>query len=82
MPGRTLQGTVVSDKADKTVVVEVERRVQHALYKKFIRRRKRFHAHDEGNEYKAGDLVRIQECRPVSKNKSWKVVARGEAGRG
>ena len=82
MPGRILQGTVVSDKADKTVVVEVERRVQHPLYKKFIRRRKRFHAHDETNEYKAGDLVRIQECRPVSKTKSWTVVARGEAGHG
>jgi small subunit ribosomal protein S17 len=74
MPKRILQGTVVSDKGDKTVVVRVERRVMHPIYKKFIRRSKRFHAHDEANAYKIGDVVRIQECRPMSKLKSWEVI--------
>jgi small subunit ribosomal protein S17 len=69
---------VVSDRPDKTVVVEVERRVQHPLYKKYIRRRKKFHAHDAANEYKFGDKVRIRECKPISKLKTWEVIARGD----
>ena len=78
MAGRVVQGFVVSDGPDKTVVVEVERRVQHPRYKKFIRRRKKFHAHDESNEYRVGDKVRIRECRPISKLKTWEVIARAE----
>ena len=74
MPRRVLQGTVVSDKADKTIVVRVERRVMHPLYKKYIRRSKKYAAHDETNRYKTGDQVRIQECRPISKRKRWEVV--------
>ncbi len=70
-----MKGKIVKDRGDKTVVVEVERRVQHPLYKKFIRKRKRFHAHDEMNEHKVGDIVNIQECRPISKLKSWRVVS-------
>ncbi len=75
MPRRVLQGQVVSDKMDKTVTVLVERRVMHPLYKKFIRRSKRYHAHDETNAFKEGDLVQIEECRPISKTKSWRVLA-------
>lgn len=82
MPRRVLRGVVVSDKADKTVTVLVERRVMHPVYKKIIRRSKRYHAHDEANNYKIGDAVRIEECRPVSKSKSWKVVEDGAAGAG
>ena len=74
MPKRIMQGTVVSDKMDKTIVVSVERRIMHPLYKKFIKKSKKFHAHDAENQYKIGDTVRIQECRPISKNKSWKLV--------
>jgi small subunit ribosomal protein S17 len=74
MPKRILQGVVVSDKMDKTVVVRVERRVMHPIYKKFIRRSKKYHAHDENNEFKAGDFVRIRECRPLSKSKCWEVI--------
>lgn len=74
MPKRVLQGTVVSDKQDKTVVVRVNRRVMHPLYKKYINRSKRYAAHDEENQYKAGDLVKIRECRPISKRKTWEVV--------
>ena len=66
MPRRILQGTVVSDKRDKTVTVLVDRRVMHPIYKKFIRRTKRYHAHDAQNDCKVGDVVRIRECRPVS----------------
>ena len=80
MPRRVLTGRVVSDKMDKTVTVTVERRVMHPLYKKFIRRSKKYAAHDEANLCKIGDLVRIEECRPISKRKTWLVVARnGEA---
>ena len=75
MPRRVLQGVVVSDKADKTVTVLVERRLRHPVYKKFVKRSKRYHAHDEDNKYKIGDLVRIQECRPLSKTKSWEVIS-------
>jgi small subunit ribosomal protein S17 len=74
MPKRILQGVVVSDKGDKTVVVSVERRVMHPIYKKFIRKSKKYHAHDEANKFKVGDAVRIQECRPISKLKRWEVV--------
>ena len=74
MPKRILQGVVVSDKMDKTVVVQVERRVMHPLYKKYIKRSKKYHAHDENNQYKIGDVVRICECRPVSKTVSWTVL--------
>lgn len=78
MPKRVLQGVVVSDKNDKTVVVRVERRFTHPLLKKTVRRTKKYHAHDEANKAKEGDLVRIEECRPISKNKTWKLVE-GEA---
>ncbi len=74
MPKRVLTGTVVSDKTDKTVVVSVERRVKHPLYGKIIRRSKKYHAHDEGNVYKEGQTVRIEECAPISKLKTWTVV--------
>lgn len=70
----TLTGRVVSDKMDKTVTVLVERRVKHPLYGKYITRSKKYHAHDESNEIKEGDLVTIQECRPLSKSKAWKVT--------
>jgi small subunit ribosomal protein S17 len=75
MPRRVLQGTVVSDKTDKTVIVSVERRVMHPVYKKFIRRSKRYAAHDEANVHKIGDTVYIRECRPISKTKRWEVVS-------
>ncbi len=74
MPKRILQGVVVSDKNDKTVVVKVERRYIHPLFKKTVRRSKKYHAHDEANAFKVGDVVRIQEGRPVSKNKCWHVI--------
>ena len=74
MPKRVLTGTVVSDKTDKTVVVLVERRVKHPLYGKIIRRSKKYHAHDEGNTFKEGQTVRIEECAPISKLKTWTVV--------
>lgn len=74
MPRRVLQGTVVSDKNDKTVIVSVERRVMHPVYKKIIRRSKRYAAHDEANAHKIGDVVFIRECRPISKSKRWEVV--------
>ena len=74
MPKRVLAGRVVSDKMEKTVTVSVERQVMHPLYKKFIRRSKKYAAHDEGNVCKVGDLVRIEECPPISKRKTWVVV--------
>jgi len=74
MPKRVLYGSVVSDKGDKTVVVKVERRTTHPLYKKTIRMSKRYHAHDAENRFKVGDQVRIRECRPLSKLKRWEVV--------
>ena len=76
MPKRILQGVVVSDKNAKTVVVKVERRFLHPAMGKTVRRSKKYHAHDEKGEYKAGDVVRIQECRPLSKLKSWEVLER------
>ncbi|GAA3705167.1 30S ribosomal protein S17 [Sphingomonas cynarae] len=76
MPKRVLTGLIVSDKGNKTVVVNVERKVKHPLYGKIIRRSKKYHAHDEGNEYKAGETVRIEEVAPISKLKTWKVLDR------
>ncbi|MDR0552831.1 MAG: 30S ribosomal protein S17 [Holosporales bacterium] len=73
MPRRVLQGIVVSNKADKTVSVRVEKRVMHLLYKKYVKKHKKYAAHDENNKYKVGDLVRIIESRPISKTKSWVV---------
>ena len=75
MPKRILQGTVVSDKGDKTVVVSVERRFTDPVMKKTVRKSKRYHAHDASNEVKVGDMVEIRECRPISKLKSWEVVS-------
>jgi small subunit ribosomal protein S17 len=66
---------VVSDKANQTITVLVERRIMHPLYKKIIRRSKKYHAHDQDNHCKIGDIVRIEECRPISKSKSWRVVS-------
>ncbi|MBX3514786.1 MAG: 30S ribosomal protein S17 [Xanthobacteraceae bacterium] len=79
MPKRVLQGTVVSDKQDKTVVVLVERRYTHPLLKKTVRRSKKFHAHDESNKYKVGDTVSISEHKPISKLKRWIVVENEKA---
>ena len=76
MPKRILTGTIVSDKTDKPVVVKVERRVKHPLYGKIIKRSKKYHAHDEGNEFKQGETVRIEETRPISKLKTWRVIDR------
>ncbi|MFC3127098.1 30S ribosomal protein S17 [Pseudoroseomonas globiformis] len=79
MPKRVLTGRVVSDKMDKTVTVLVERRVMHPLYKKFIRRSKKYAAHDDANLCKEGDVVAIEECRPISKRKTWLVIERNGA---
>jgi small subunit ribosomal protein S17 len=76
MPKRVLTGTVVSDKGDKTVVVRVERRVKHPLYGKIIKLSKKYHAHDAANEFHVGEVVRIEECAPISKLKTWTVVDR------
>ena len=77
MPKRVLMGTVVSDKQDKTVVVQVERRFTHPLFKKTVRRTKKYHAHDEGNACKVGDRVRIDEHSPISRTKRWIVLDGG-----
>ncbi len=74
MPKRVLQGVVVSDKNEKTVVVQVERRLTHPVLKKTVRLTKKYHAHDESNKFHEGDVVRIQECPPISKNKRWVVL--------
>ncbi len=74
MSKRVLRGTVISVAGDKTVVVRVERRVKHPTYKKYIRRSKKYAAHDRENRYGAGDLVQIRETRPISKTKTWEVV--------
>ena len=79
MPRRVLTGRVTSDKMDKTVMVLVDRRIMHPLYKKFIRRSKKYAAHDEVNACKTGDQVRIIECSPISKRKTWTVVERNGA---
>ena len=78
MPKRILQGVVVSDKNDKTIVVKVERRFTHPLLKKTVRRSKKYHAHDENNVAAEGDVVRIVECAPISKNKRWTLLTREE----
>ena len=75
MPKRILQGVVVSDKQYKTVVVSVERQVMHPVYKKFVKRSKKFAAHDENNQFKVGDIVKIEESRPYSKTKTWTVIS-------
>ena len=80
MPKRILIGTVTSNKTDKTVTVLVERKVKHPLYGKIIRRSKKYHAHDEKNEFTLGDVVRIEETRPISKTKTWAVKDRVVAG--
>ncbi|MDB3953996.1 30S ribosomal protein S17 [Alphaproteobacteria bacterium] len=77
MSKRVLQGQVLKDAKDKSVVVRVERKIKHPLYQKFIRRSKKYMAHDKDNRCKAGDVVRIQECRPLSKRKSWEVLSEG-----
>ncbi len=77
MPKRVLQGVVVSDKMEKTVTVQVERRVMHPLYKKVIKRSKKYAAHDEVNASKIGDIVNIRECTPISKRKRWEVISDG-----
>ena len=79
MPKRVLQGTVVSDTNDKTVVVRVDRAFTHPVMKKTVRRSKKYHAHDEANSHKVGDVVAIQESKPISKNKRWIVVGADEA---
>ncbi len=71
---RNVTGRVVSDKMDKTITVQVERRVQHPVYGKFLTRRTKLHAHDENNDGKPGDLVMIEQCRPLSKTKTWRLV--------
>ena len=71
---KTRAGTVVSDSMDKTVVVSVQRQIAHPLYGKRVQKRSRFYAHDEGNEYRVGDMVRIEETRPLSKQKRWRVI--------
>ncbi len=80
MPKRVLQGVVVSDKNAKTVVVEVERRFIHPVMGKTVRRSKKYHAHDEAKTFKVGDIVRIRECKPISKLKRWEVVDRDSEG--
>ncbi|GGN50226.1 MAG: 30S ribosomal protein S17 [Novosphingobium sp.] len=82
MPKRILIGTVVSDKTDKTVTVLVERKVKHPLYGKIIRRSKKYHAHDEDNAYRTGERVRIEETKPISKTKTFRVLDRLQAGKG
>jgi small subunit ribosomal protein S17 len=79
---RTLTGRIVSDKMQKTVTVLIERRVTHPLYGKVVTRSKRYHAHDENGEFHEGDLVTIEECRPISRSKAWRVVRLIEKSRG
>ena len=80
MPRRVMQGRVVSDKSDKTVVVRVDRHVMHPLYKKVVVRSTKYHAHDADNRFKVGDVVRIRECRPLSRLKRWEVLTEEAAG--
>ncbi|MGB4058127.1 MAG: 30S ribosomal protein S17 [Alphaproteobacteria bacterium] len=79
MPRRILEGEVVSDKQEKTVTVLVERKYMHPVYKKYIRKTDKYAAHDEHNQFKAGDMVQIQECRPISKRKRWTVITESKA---
>ncbi len=80
MPKRILEGVVVSDKNDKTIVVKVERRLRHPVLKKTVRLSKKYHAHDETNTAKTGDVVRIEETRPLSKQKRWTLVEKVAGG--
>jgi small subunit ribosomal protein S17 len=79
MPRRVLEGVVTSDKMEKTVTVQVERRTMHPVYKKFVKMSKKYAAHDEGNQFKIGDRVSIEECKPISKNKTWTVITKSTA---
>jgi small subunit ribosomal protein S17 len=79
--GRTVTGTVVSDRMDKTITVRIERRVQHPVYGKIIRRSSKLHAHDENNECRIGDVVTVTECRPLSKTKTWMLKSIDERAR-
>ena len=81
MPKRILTGTVVSSNTNKTIVVKVTRRVQHKLYKKIISQSKKYHAHDENNEFKVGDIVSIIEAKPISKLKNWVVISNNGVGK-
>lgn len=78
MPRRVLKGVVVSDKAEKTIIVKVDRRFMHPVYKKYITKSKRYAAHDEKNTCAEGDIVNIEECRPISKRKTWVVLSKAE----
>jgi small subunit ribosomal protein S17 len=78
MPRRVLKGVIVSDKADKTVIVKVDRRFMHPVYKKYITKSKRYAAHDEKNTFAEGDIVNIEECRPLSKTKTWVVLSKAD----
>lgn len=80
MPRRVLQGVVVSDKADKTIVVRVDRRVMHPVYGKTVKRSKKYMAHDPENRFKVGDVVKIRECRPLSARKRWEVLVEDASG--
>jgi small subunit ribosomal protein S17 len=82
MPKRVLEGVVVSDKNDKTIVVKVERRLTHPVLKKTVRLTKKYHAHDEKNSAKIGDVVRIEETRPLSKQKRWLLLEKAGAAKG
>ncbi len=75
MPKRVMHGVVVSDKMDKTVTVLVERKIMHPIYKKYVKRSKKYAAHDETNAVKAGEMVSIRECKPISKRKTWEVIS-------
>ncbi len=79
MPRRVMEGRVVSDKSDKTITVLIERRIMDPVYKKFVRRSKKYAAHDEGNAFRIGDYVKIEECAPISKSKRWKVISQAPA---
>lgn len=78
MPRRVLKGVVVSDKADKTIIVKVDRRFMHPVYKKYITKSKKYAAHDEKNAFAEGDIVNIEECRPISKRKTWVVLSKAD----
>lgn len=80
MPRRVLQGVVVSDKCDKTVLVKVEERVMHPIYKKYVKLHKKYAAHDESNSFKIGDIVKIIESKPISKTKKWVIQSKVEMG--
>ena len=79
MPNRILSGVVTSKSGNKSIVVQVDRRVRHPLYKKFMKKSKKYHAHDEANTFGVGDKVRIQECAPISKQKTWVTISEGGA---